>query len=329
MGCWNKTCGLSNLPIYAGEQVYTFILEKSSECFGHHCYSTHLYSPILIPFYSEYDDYGSGGNNCGIGLRVILNSLKEKLIEKEVGENEYHDIAVKRDEFDEYLLFNSMREGRLMVKNYYSSYAGQSPENNVEFLMMKKSVVDKILTQYRVERYLGNGEYTYESFGDVVQEIDQFVQLIKTDIDKNKKMFEGLDVKDTKNFVHEMRYLHSLTSSFYLRGICEQHNLKLKEWMGFVDSTMGSSSKIVSIGNILSDLLFKDKLDEAKEFIKDFLKGCFIAYFMERARRSWIPQCGEGSQDIDLDPHILLAQSILQVAEKDERRYDDGDEDDL
>ena len=31
MGSWNKTCGLSNLHIRAGDPVYVFVLEKDSE----------------------------------------------------------------------------------------------------------------------------------------------------------------------------------------------------------------------------------------------------------------------------------------------------------
>ena len=29
MGCWNKTCGISNLFIEAGEKVYVFALEQN------------------------------------------------------------------------------------------------------------------------------------------------------------------------------------------------------------------------------------------------------------------------------------------------------------
>jgi hypothetical protein len=28
MGCWNKTCGLTNLPIMCGEKTYVFVLER-------------------------------------------------------------------------------------------------------------------------------------------------------------------------------------------------------------------------------------------------------------------------------------------------------------
>lgn len=333
MGCWNKTCGLSNLPIYAGEEVYTFILEKSPYFdFGDHCSSTHLYTPILIPFHSEYDDYGTGENNHGIGLQVILNSLKEKLIEKEVGENTYHDIAVKKDKFDEGLLFDSMREGRLVIKNFCASITNGPPENKVDFLMMKKNVVDNILTNYKVERctYIretGDLIYNYESFGDVVQEIDRFVELVKAEIDKNEEIIKFLDYKDNnESAITEMKMRWSLLGDRYFRVLCETNNLKLEKWMWFVDSTMGSSSRIVSVSNAVNTLILENKLDEAKEFMRDFLKGCFIAYFMERTRRSWIPQCGEGSQDTDLDPHKLLAQTILEIAKKDEAMFDEDED---
>jgi hypothetical protein len=71
MGCWNKTCAMSNLHINAGDPVYVFLIEQQSSK-TNHCESTHLYSPILVPFYSRYDDYGKGENNTGATLPVII-----------------------------------------------------------------------------------------------------------------------------------------------------------------------------------------------------------------------------------------------------------------
>lgn len=31
MGSWNKTCGLTNLPIMCGEKTYVFVLERESD----------------------------------------------------------------------------------------------------------------------------------------------------------------------------------------------------------------------------------------------------------------------------------------------------------
>lgn len=66
MGCWNATCGVSQLPILAGEKIRVFILEPSMHSDrspNMTCYSTDHYTPLGIPFVAEYNDYGSVENS--------------------------------------------------------------------------------------------------------------------------------------------------------------------------------------------------------------------------------------------------------------------------
>ena len=61
MGCWNGTCLVSNLPIYAGDEVVFFILKRKHDVQtvdGGHYYADDLYEPLLYPIVGEYDDYG-------------------------------------------------------------------------------------------------------------------------------------------------------------------------------------------------------------------------------------------------------------------------------
>lgn len=323
MGCWNKTCGLSNLHIHAGEKVYTFILEKTSSAIGDdHCYSTHLYRPILIPFYSEYDDYGSGENNHGIGLNVIIESIKKQLIEQEVGENEYHDISVKKDTFDESALFESIRESRLYVKNYWERF-DKIPGTQIDMVMMKKSVVNSILTNYKVGQYK-NGGYEYYTFGDVVQEIDTIIEKVKQDIkDTNDKIAHFSEIDSDTESVESLKdtYFSLIRSKYYLRGIGGENEMKIGNYFLYADEYKFSTT--VSIVETFFDFMINNQIQEAKEFLADFLKGCFIAHFMEHTRRSWIPQCGEGSQNTELEGHKLLAQTVLEIAEKEEQEREE------
>ena len=326
MGCWNKTCGLSNLHINAGEEVYTFILQKSNVYeSSSHCYSTHLYQPIIVPFYSKYDDYGAGEENHGIGLNLILESLKKNLVEKEVGKNTYHDIAVKKENFDENLLFESMREGRLFVKNLFGSLE-ESPETKIEFLMMKKSVVDSILNNYKIEKctYIREIQkliYNYESFNDIVKEIDKFIELVQKDLQQQEKFIESTTNEKDKD-IAKIRMM--LPQMWHYQSLCKQHNLKLEEWLRYDSDIMGGgSSRLLNICQIFVDFLKENKIEEAKELLTDFLKGCFIMRFMEDTRRSWIPQCGEGSQNIEFDAHKLLSQTVLKIVEQEKKEREE------
>lgn len=58
MGCWNETCGLSNLAIKSGERIKFFILAKVGKNSKTY-YTNDMYIPLCLPMNGEYDDYGS------------------------------------------------------------------------------------------------------------------------------------------------------------------------------------------------------------------------------------------------------------------------------
>lgn len=63
MGCWNATCALTQLPIYAGEPVLAFIVRKNpfegDFCGGGYIYPEDSFVPISPAIVGVYDDYGS------------------------------------------------------------------------------------------------------------------------------------------------------------------------------------------------------------------------------------------------------------------------------
>jgi hypothetical protein len=291
MGCWNKTCGVSNLHIHAGDPVYVFILEQNTVG-SNHCYSNHFYDPVMVPFHSHYNDYGRGENNSGIGLEVVIKNLKEKLIEKEIGENRYHDIAVKRETFDVYMLFESMQEGRLEIQNPYARYPGNLENISVDFVMMRKDVVDKLIEEYDIEVY-SNGGYTYYKFSNVLDGVDELIQAVQEKINE----------------------------PYYFGDIILSTNDKINHWIEFWTGMQFRS--FVNPLAELTSLVKGNRIEDAKQFATDALKGAFMIRFMEMTRRSWIPQCGEGSQNTELAGHKLLAKTILEIADKEEKEMEE------
>lgn len=58
MGCWNGTCLVSNLPIYAGDEVVFFVLKRKryvKNVDDGHRYTDDLYEPVTYPVEGEYD----------------------------------------------------------------------------------------------------------------------------------------------------------------------------------------------------------------------------------------------------------------------------------
>ena len=76
MGCWNGTCGISQLPINAGQRIWAFLIGVAhySDCryASGFCYSTDLGFPMSLPIRGEYNDYG--------GIESIEESYNTEII---------------------------------------------------------------------------------------------------------------------------------------------------------------------------------------------------------------------------------------------------------
>jgi hypothetical protein len=307
MGCWNKTCALSNLPIFSGERTYVFVLEESgSYDRGRAVYPNYLYNPVLLPFESTYNDYGAGEDSSGLALPLILDALKRELIEKEQGESEYRDMEIKREGFNEEKFFEAVHADRLEIKSY------EGPKK-VKFVMMRKDLVDQILDESTLETYKGwdeeakEGIYTSYKFQDILNSVDEFLEHCSV-------ILESLPE-------HRFRYLFEFELIHWL-GERKDGNLASK-WLRRLSEGTNRQSSICRADFILPEMLKAGKFDEAKPLIELALKGVFIYDFMETVRRCWVPPCGEGSQGDDLDVHLLLANTVIDVAKRLESRYDE------
>lgn len=303
MGCWNKTCGLSGLPIFAGDPVYVFVLQENSDKTDR-CYSTAFWRPVLVPFYSEYNDYGAGENSSGVGLQTIMDGLSKRLIEKEQGENPYHDIPVKREGFDVEKFFNAVHESRLHIDGYQS-------DEQIDYVMFRKDVVDYILENNKREIYVGSGKgntgwdnnYISVKFSDIMADVDKFIERNKTLVSGGKWFMESQMVKSRGD--------DSCLVDTYLFGY---------------DSYR--TSKIIYPLNIFAELLTTD-IKTAKEFLIDYIKGCYLDSFMSATRKNWMPGGHEGSQSGVNPEYGVLIGSIQMGIDKDKKqREEDFDGDD-
>lgn len=300
MGCWHKTCALSNLPIFSGEETYVFVLQESdSYSKSQPTYTSYLYYPVLLPFGADYNDYGGGENGRGYAFPLIMDALKKGLIEKEVGENKYHDIAVERGDFGEELFYKAVHEGRLEVNTY------DGPKK-VSFVMMRKDIIDSILDKWVVEQYKGYDHdameaiYHKHKFQDILEDIENFLE--------NCKNIHNSFLKCDEN--SSFFRLHSMVNLEFWLGDLEK-NL-VAHWLRRGIGSEGNGSNSIFREKLeLANLLADGKFDEAKLLIEVYLKGILINSFMENIRRCWVPPCGEGSQNGEWEPYELLSNIVL------------------
>jgi len=298
MGCWNKTCGLSGLPIFAGDPVYVFVLQENSDKTDR-CYSTAFWRPVLVPFYSEYNDYGAGEKSSGIGLPIIMNGLSKQLIELEQGKNEYHDIPVKREGFDDQMFFNAVHEGRLSIKGYQS-------DDYIDYVMFRKDVVDYILENNSQEIYVGSGKgntgrnnnYISVKFSDIMADVDKFIE-------RNKKLVSTLSFF-MENQMVRFRDEDTCLVDTYLWGYDNYR-----------------TSNIIFPLNIFGQLL-KTDVEIAKKFLIDYVKGCYLDGFMSAVRKNWMPGGHEGSQSgVNPEYGVLIGAIRMGIDKDKEERGED------
>ena len=305
MGSWNKTCGLSNLPIMGGEDTYVFVLERVNTI-DDHCYSAHLYRPLLLPFEITYNDYGGGENLGGAALPVIMKALETHLVEVPQGENEYHDIAVMRKDWSPELFFRAVREHRLQI-----SHPLHGP-TQIEFVMMRRDVLDDLIMNYEFEEYVGRGKgmsghdnsYVRYTFGDVVADVEPLLAHMRRILQDEKWVFGRMHM-----------VLHQLLEQ---EGVANRAAQWLRHDLGY-----RYSSGLLHIRDHILEVLMQAETLTACELMIGHLKGMFVDTFMESTRKSWIPGGQEGSQSQDYAPYRALMHSMNKVMEARDADWDE------
>jgi len=300
MGCWYKTCGLSNLHIRPGEDVYVFALEQARRDTDR-CYTTAFWRPLMLPFYSKYNDYGGGEDSSGPALPYIIEGIQADLIEMEVGKNEYHDIAVKKEGFTDKEFFESVHKHRLKITDYMGG------EQLIDFVMLRKDVVDGVLDTWEIEKYVGDGKgtggwgncYIYYKFADVLADIPAFLDRIEEDL----KSLEGTTIR-------------TLLS---LRGLEHFADWKGENKVGWwVQFDSHRYSNIIRPNQLILDLMVDGNRTEAETILIEHLKACFIDAFYDICRRVWIPAGHEGSQANELSGYRVLINQIEAAITREE-----------
>lgn len=303
MGCWNGTCAISNLHIKSGEDVAVMMLGKAYNVHDF-CYTTSLYHLVPIMFYGQYNDYGAVEKCHGVGVDMVVNALKNNLFEMEQGDNQYHDIPVKKETFNIEQMFEADHENRLGIND--PDHFSQETFRRMTHIMIKQSVLDNLLEHHMNREYLGydkksgTSQYRDVYFKDVVNDIPEYAKSMMKKFKKDKYItLEAHGPKGLKSNLAE-------------------------RFMGY----MGVSSMrtvLIRPFTLFNDMLKNGvKEQELCVIMEDMLKIVWLDTFMSATRKVWSKQSGEGSQRDDYDAYELLANTILKIVveEKAEREAD-------
>jgi hypothetical protein len=95
MGCFSYSCSISGLPIVSSDSVVFLALAKASSGHDQGIGVTHAWEPATVPIVGRYNDYGSVEElEESTATRAFFDSLARRAVERSVGENSCHDVAI-------------------------------------------------------------------------------------------------------------------------------------------------------------------------------------------------------------------------------------------
>ena len=134
MGCFNGTCNVTNLPIFAGEKVVLIPLVKVKEDTEFNtCYATDVFVPYALPLIGEYDEYGSIVNikTSEENKNHICNSFKY-FFAKDSGSDKgcKYEPVPKIEDFEEFVSHITTCHDGCYIKTNSSLYTDGMAETN-------------------------------------------------------------------------------------------------------------------------------------------------------------------------------------------------------
>jgi len=144
MGSFDYTCSVSGLPITVGDPVRYFLLVSSPyDDNSAICEMNDIWTPRTFPLRAIYDDYGSVEKlQEGAQQRIWFEGFKKDLIIKGVGDNSYHDVAVRHDmNLDEWL--RAIYNGRVEVSDLDREFKDFTPSKGVPTIERMNKVFEE------------------------------------------------------------------------------------------------------------------------------------------------------------------------------------------
>lgn len=306
MGFWNKTCALSNLPILYGEEVYIlFLVQDDLDPFvSDHCYSTTYYSPLPFFIEGKYNDYGAAEECHGDLFDEVIDFFKRNIIEFDLGENEYHDIPVKKENFDIKMLFDADHEGRLFIHKKRILPQCKS-KLRVEHIQIKKSVLDKLLAGLEIDKNDLN-YYLKKSGSSELNLFKRYQNLIP-------KIFSA-----TETLNEEKSELFDKFPNMFLTSLASQfpEDYEFGDFVKVLATTCGADATftmpLFRTINVEYLDLYKTNKEKLEKILNNFAVMKWLLRFMEISRKTWIVPSQEGSQNTDTSCQKLLAKIVFE-----------------
>lgn len=355
MGCWNETCGLTQMPICGGDKVRMFLIVEHA--YPRHLsshrdvcisYGTELWRPFGLPLKGTYDEYGrieEIEEDCMSDF--LLESLREMVVEVP---NRMGDVF-KREELNWETAIDFLTDEGLRVTDPFDvsnitrklnkileevkAKVPNLPDNGwsierSDMAKEQKKLIDeepRVVTMYHMM---------------VHEDIYQAVMNYKVPAERFSSWSDG-DIRETmrsgaKRFVAQVR-----EEQAELAKLSEEEKARWNLRMRLSRQDLDFDNRFVSITNHLdgsygSGSYMRKYLDfvekrvaagasdddpQIQALTDQFVGFAAFSQTMTFMRKMWQPQCGKGGQDREFAMHKYMGQAIADFSAKKIKEWDD------
>lgn len=314
MGCWNGTCAITHAPVLHGDKVIVMLLVQQPRDFGESlCYPTAYWRPYPFYFEGEYNDYGAVENCHGPLMPLILADVQHHLFEMDQGENEYHDVPVKKEGFDIDKMFDADHEGRLSITHRWKMKDEHDQSMRLKHVIIRKEVFDQLQAEYYVEQYVPDpgGDWTKATYVKVygdrnIRFADEYIDSVIAA--ENDHLGEGTD-EETDKLLKAVKRIYTRDADFYRYCI---------EMFKLCDMTPADFT--------IADLVEAGDYELARKAAHQVAQLAWVSLYMNDGRYMWCPPSGAGSQNGDMTAQKLTTKLIETAAASLKSTFSDDEE---
>ena len=305
MGYWNKTCALTELPIFCGENTVTFLLIQKLPVESHNCYSNGYWEFVPLPIYGKYNDYGwiDADDSQEWKLKLLQDTYGESLVRK-IPRNEYKDSDFCRypdlfdTPFDTFDNLGDSIHGSIFAIKLNGAY---QHEGLLSAITINRKSFEE-MTESISEEY-GEACYTRDELTELLGE---YMALVESEKQALHAIEMGSDKDDgeIRKLLLELQLKLELinnTDSYVtklLRKRCcgsdiDTWNHPLTWIVGFLSSSSSSSDRGYITGAFVRN---NDLMTNPNITTKELMDSYMLLYVFDSLRKQFVPTGHEGSQ---------------------------------
>ena len=163
MGCWNETCGVSQLPIQQGDKIRVFVLAKSRSHRhggGGFCENDDAWAPYGFCVQGKYNDYGS--------IEKVKNNYVTKLLFNKIKDN------IDFDNYDEERHYHvNLKSKKLNWTDIVTAISQEEmtlSDTLPGIMFVLEDIYQTLISATRIDTCRDKGGYLYKKLDEVIKD---------------------------------------------------------------------------------------------------------------------------------------------------------------